>query len=59
MTVFLDEYVGRLVSAFPGFRAFGDGDAELVAQEREYKLELCALFSQTLEASLRLLALSG
>jgi hypothetical protein len=55
MPALLDQYVARLKLAFPEFRAFGDGDAALAAQERDYKLELCALFAESVESSLRAL----
>ena len=49
----LSEYLGRLKSAFPEFRRFGNGDELLSAEERAYKLELVGLFHDHLEAALK------
>lgn len=40
----LNEYLGRLKTSFPTFVRFGEGDEDLYAAERGYKLELVTLF---------------
>jgi hypothetical protein len=49
----LNDYLARLKTRFTTFRAFGDGDEELTAQERSYKQELCDLFAHGLADRLR------
>ena len=48
----LNAYKSRLIKSFPDFRNFGEGGADLDADERAYKLELVNLFQSELAASL-------
>jgi len=51
----LDEYLGRLKTAFPDFVRFGEGDEKLDWWERSYKLEMVDLFQTEIAPLLKAL----
>ncbi len=49
----LTQYLDRLKTRFPTFVRFGEGNEDLDARERNYKVELVTLFRDELAASLK------